>query len=98
ARDLPRLWTAETTTPRDRKELLRTLVSEAVVTVQGAAASGGGGDHLGGWRPDRAADPLDPARRHRTSEDTVTLIRRLAAHTADQQIAAILNKQGRCTG
>src|SRR5215211_2985461 len=34
ARDLPRLWNAPTTTARDRKELLRTLVSEAVVTVR----------------------------------------------------------------
>jgi DNA invertase Pin-like site-specific DNA recombinase len=32
-RDLPRLWATETTTARDRKELLRTLVSEVVVTV-----------------------------------------------------------------
>jgi excisionase family DNA binding protein len=36
--------------------------------------------------------------RHRTSEDTVELIRKLAAHTGDQQTAAILNKQGRRTG
>jgi excisionase family DNA binding protein len=36
--------------------------------------------------------------RHRTSEDTVELVRRLAVHTADQHIAAILNKQGRSTG
>ena len=36
--------------------------------------------------------------RRRTNEDTVELIRRLAAHTADQQIASILNKQGRRTG
>ena len=34
----------------------------------------------------------------RTPEDTVDLIRRLAAHTSDAQIAAILNKQGRRTG
>ena len=34
----------------------------------------------------------------RTPEDTVELIRRLAAHTSDRQIAAILNKQRRCTG
>ena len=38
------------------------------------------------------------AERNRTEEDTVELIRRLAAHTADHQIAAILNKQGRRTG
>ncbi|MFL5862072.1 MAG: helix-turn-helix domain-containing protein [Solirubrobacteraceae bacterium] len=36
--------------------------------------------------------------RHRTSEDTIELVRKLAAHTRDQQIAAILNKQGRRTG
>ena len=34
ARDLPRLWHAKTTTDRDRKELLRTLLSEVVVTVR----------------------------------------------------------------
>ena len=36
--------------------------------------------------------------RNRTNEDTIELIRKLAAHTTDQQIAAILNKQGRRTG
>jgi DNA invertase Pin-like site-specific DNA recombinase len=34
ARDLPRLWEAPTTAARDRKELLRTLVSEAIVPVR----------------------------------------------------------------
>jgi DNA invertase Pin-like site-specific DNA recombinase len=34
ARDLPRLWHAKTTTDRDRKELLRTLLSEVIVTVR----------------------------------------------------------------
>ena len=33
ARDLPRLWSAKTTTDRDRKELLRALIGEIVVTV-----------------------------------------------------------------
>ncbi len=36
--------------------------------------------------------------RNRTNEDTVELVRKLATHTGDQQIAAILNKQGRRTG
>jgi excisionase family DNA binding protein len=43
-----------------------------------------------------------PARRHgersRRGEDTVELIRRLAAHHPDRQVAAILAKQGRLTG
>jgi hypothetical protein len=38
ARDLPRLWNAETTTARARKELLRALVAEAVVTVPASPA------------------------------------------------------------
>jgi hypothetical protein len=33
ARNLPRLWNAKTTTQRDRKELLRSLISEVVVTI-----------------------------------------------------------------
>jgi transposase len=36
--------------------------------------------------------------RYRTSEETVNLVRRLAAHYPDRQIAAILNKKGRRTG
>jgi DNA invertase Pin-like site-specific DNA recombinase len=33
ARDLPRLWDAKSTSDRDRKELLRTLINEIVLTV-----------------------------------------------------------------
>src|SRR3954470_23147810 len=36
ARDLPRLWKANTTTDRDRKELLRALIGEVIVTVNAA--------------------------------------------------------------
>jgi DNA invertase Pin-like site-specific DNA recombinase len=100
ARDLPRLWSAQTTTDRDRKELLRTLLREVIVTIR---------------EPDRRAEleliweggarsALEVKlnrrgpERHRTPEDTVELVRRLAAHHPDQQTAAILNKQGRRTG
>jgi len=100
ARDLPRLWAAETTSDRDRKELLRTLVREAVVTVRTPEA------HAevelvweGGARSDlRVPLARNGPERHRTSEETVELVRRLAVHHPDHQIAAILNKQGRKTG
>ena len=100
ARDLPRLWRADTTTARDRKELLRTLVGEVIVTVRKDPRRAEveivweGGAHTALQVPliRRGAE------RHRTSEDTVELIGRLAAHTDDRQIAAILNKQGRRTG
>jgi excisionase family DNA binding protein len=100
ATDLPRLWAAETTTDRDRKELLRTLISEIVVTVTEEPRraeveicwEGGARTQLTVALVHRGVEST------RTPEDTVELIRRLAAHTSDRQIAAILNKQGRRTG
>jgi DNA invertase Pin-like site-specific DNA recombinase len=100
AHDLPRLWEADTTTPRDRKELLRTLIREVVVTVEQDPRraeveiiwEGGARTELGVPLIQRGPE------RHRTNEDTVELIGRLAEHSSDDQIAAILNKQGRLTG
>lgn len=99
-RDLPRLWTAETTTARDRKELLRTLISEVIVTINQEPRraeveilwEGGARTELTVLLVKRGTE------RNRTSEDTIGLVRKLATHTGDQQIAAILNKQGRRTG
>jgi excisionase family DNA binding protein len=100
ARDLPKLWHAETTSDRDRKELLRALVRQVVVTVRGPEAQatvevfweGGARTELTVRLNRRGPE------RHRTTEDTIELIGRLAAHHPDRQIAAILNKQGRRTG
>jgi DNA invertase Pin-like site-specific DNA recombinase len=98
-RELPRLWEAETTTARDRKELLRTLITEVVATVKHDPRRAeveiiwDGGAHTKlTVRLRRGVES------RRTDEDTVALIRRLAEHHADQRIAAILNKQGRRTG
>ena len=82
ARDLPRLWGAETTTPRDRKELLRSLISEVVVTVRDQprradieiAWEGGARTEL------QVALVRRGAESKRTPEDTVELIRALAVH------------------
>ena len=100
ARDLHRLWDAPTTADRDRKELLRTLIAEVVVTVRGREAHA---DVEIGWEGGAGSLlrlPLNRrgSERHRTDEDTVELVRRLAAHHPDRQIAAILNKQGRHSG
>jgi DNA invertase Pin-like site-specific DNA recombinase/predicted DNA-binding transcriptional regulator AlpA len=100
ARDLPRLWHADTTTARDRKELLRTLVAEAIVTVRDEPRQAEIEIAWEGGARSRLSIPLirrGPERK-RTDEDTVELIGTLAAHHPDRQIAAILNKQGRRTG
>jgi excisionase family DNA binding protein len=99
-RDLPRLWAAESTTARDRKELLRTLISEVIVTVEQEPRraevqimwEGGARSELTVALNTRGPES------NRTDEDTIELVRKLATHTTDQQIAAILNKQGRRTG
>jgi DNA invertase Pin-like site-specific DNA recombinase/predicted DNA-binding transcriptional regulator AlpA/biotin operon repressor len=100
ARDLPRLWAAETTHDRERKELLRTLVREVVVTVRAAEAPAEVELLWEGGARSELSVPLARrgSQRHRTSEETVELVRRLAAHHPDRQIAAILNKQGRRSG
>jgi transposase len=100
ARDLPRLWAADTTHDRERKELLRTLVREVVVTVRAAEAPAEVELLWEGGARSELSIPLARrgSQRHRTSEDTIDLVRRLAAHHPDRQIAAILNKQGRRTG
>lgn len=100
ARDLPRLWNAPTTTDRDRKELLRTLVRDVIITVQ--AAERRADVELcweGGARTELTVrlNARGPERR-RLPDDTIELIRRLAAHHPDHQIAAILARNGHRTG
>jgi len=100
ARELPKLWAAKSTTDRDRKELLRTLVSEIVVTVRRPENiadvevfwEGGARSELSVKLIRRGGESL------RTDEDTIELIARLAVHHPDRQIAAVLNRQGRRTG
>ena len=100
ARNLPRLWNAKTTTQRDRKELLRALISEIVVTIDRDEHRA---DVEVFWEGGARTELQVRLNRTGTSqrqlaEDTIDLIRRLAVHHADTQIAAILNRQGRRTG
>jgi hypothetical protein len=93
------VWTASTITDRDRKELLRTLLEEVILNLKRAE----GYAHLIlRWRggafttlevPVPRFKPMGP----RTDEDTISLLRRLAALYPDEVIAGILNRQGRKT-
>ena len=97
--DLRQVWNAATTTDRDRKELLRTLLEEVMMNVKRAE----GQAHLTlRWRggaittldvPVPRFRPMGP----RTDEDTISLLRRLATLYPDEVIAGILNRQGRKT-
>jgi DNA invertase Pin-like site-specific DNA recombinase len=97
--DLADVWDAATTTPRDRKELLGTLIEEVILKVERDKSAA----HLtirwkGGALTD--IDVALPVKRQatvRTDENTVALVRRLAEHYPDTVIAGILNRQGRRT-
>jgi predicted DNA-binding transcriptional regulator AlpA len=97
--DLHKVWTAPTTSDRDRKELLRTLLEEVIVTVDRPERRA----HLTvRWRGgtlmelDLSLPRMKPRGLH-TDEDTISLLRRLVVHYPDDVIAGILNRQGRKT-
>jgi uncharacterized protein YndB with AHSA1/START domain/predicted DNA-binding transcriptional regulator AlpA len=97
--DIHLVWSAASTTDRDRKELLRTLLEEVILNLKRAE----GHAHLTlRWRGGAITvldvsvprfKPMGP----RTDEDTIALLRRLAALYPDEIIAGILNRQGRKT-
>ena len=97
--DIRLVWDAATTTDRDRKELLRTLLEEVILNLKRAE----GHAHLTlRWRGGAITTldvavpkfrPMGP----RTDEDTISLLRRLAAFYPDEVIAGILNRQERKT-
>lgn len=97
--DLERVWSASPTTDRDRKELLRTLLEEVIVDIDRDKYQahltirwhGGVISELDVALPRSKPSPI------RTDENTVELVRRLAAHYPDAVIAGILNRQGRST-
>lgn len=98
--DLGSVWSAPTTTDKDRKQLLRTLLEEVHIGLRR--------DHTEGtaeltlrWKGGAISELSVPIRRTppkiRTGEDTIDLLRRLAVHHPDTKIAGILNRQGRRT-
>jgi len=95
--NINRVWSAATTTDRDRKELLRTLLEEVKIDIKREQFLA----HLTlRWRGG-ATTPIDvnlwrariPPLRN--DEETIALVRRLGVHYPDGVIAGILNRQGR---
>jgi len=95
--ELRQVWEADTTTHRDRKRLLRSLIEEVQLRSE---------EHhyavrivwKGGATTEREVVRGPAGWAHRTPEDTVDLVRTLAQEFDDAQIARILNKQGRRSG
>jgi DNA invertase Pin-like site-specific DNA recombinase len=98
--DLDQVWDAPTTTDKDRKQLLRTLLDEVNITPH-RDDPGPHATLVLRWKGGAISELIVPLRRRqptiRTDEDTIELIRRLAVHYPDAKIAGILNRQHRRT-
>jgi len=97
--DLRGVFDAPTTSMTERKQLLRTLLSDVMVTVDRETKQAAlricfeGGACL-----ERTVPAPRPGHHiQATDEDTVQLVRRLACHYNDTRIAQILSRQGRNT-
>ena len=93
------IFNAPTTTVRERKQLIRAVITEVGLTVHPQRRIA---DlriiWQGGAVTDVAMPMTKPGRHLRvTDEDTIALVRRLAQHYDDRTIAAILAKQKRRT-
>jgi len=98
--DLRAVWTAPTTVHRDRKQLLRCLVKEVVLTVERE-------QHVAevtilwvGGAATRLTLRLNRTGEHRraASETVLEYVRRLGPHYGDEHIAFILNAKKLQTG
>ena len=93
ARDLPRVWRATTTQPKDRKRMLRLLIRD--ITVEKRADSRQVVLHVR-WQGGASTDTTVelPADRLRNSPQIVDQVRDLARQLSDLQIVQTLNQQG----
>lgn len=95
--DIKIVWQAPTTTHRDRKELLQMLLEEVNIAIKREENKallilrwkGGVISEQEVNLQYRKVPPI------RTEQNTIDLVRRLAAHYPDAVISSILNRQGR---
>jgi hypothetical protein len=94
------VFNAPTTTVRERKQLIRAVITEIGVTVHSEQRVAELQIVWQGGAVTQLSMPMTKAGGHTraTDEETVALIRRLAEHYDDRTIALILSKQGRRTG
>jgi hypothetical protein len=93
AEDIPALWHAETTTPKERKRLLRCLIQD--VTLDAMAKPGFSLIHIR-WHTGTTTtiEAERPKAGCWTPRTVVERIRQLAQHQPDDKIADLLNAEG----
>jgi len=100
--DLRKVFDAPTTTDRERKQLLRAILTDVVVTVDRASEQHAAELRVV-WEGSAVTEhsvslPRTGSHTRATGQDTIALVRQLAEQYPDKQIAAILGRQGQRTG
>jgi DNA invertase Pin-like site-specific DNA recombinase len=100
--DLRKVFDAPTTTDRERKQLLRAILTDVIVTVDRGAEQHTAALRVA-WEGGQVTEhtvtlPRTGSHTRCTDQDTIALVRQLAERHPDRQIAAILARQGRRTG
>jgi len=98
AGDLPTLWHAVTTTPAQRKQLLRFLVQDVTLTKQLRTITIAVRWQTHACSTVEVARPRRSCDARRTDPAVVARVRALAGHHTDPQIATILNEEGLTPG
>lgn len=93
AKDLPRLWNAESTNAKDRKRILRLLIKD--ITIEKSRDKQKIILHIC-WQTG-ATEDLEVQLSHKHSEETINRIKQLAITMSDKQIVNQLNKEGLVT-
>lgn len=98
--DLKAVWWADSTSDRERKQLLRCLIKEVVVTVDREQAMADVTIVWVGGAATRLTSKLNRTGQHHRAAagQVLDLVRRLAPHYTNEQIALILNAKHLRTG
>ena len=100
--DLRKVFDASTTTDRERKQLLRAILTDVIVTVDRESEQHTAELRVvweGGAVTEHTVTlPRTGSHTRCTDQDTIALVRQLAEQYPDKQIAAILARQRRRTG
>jgi excisionase family DNA binding protein len=100
AADLPGLWQAPTTSHKDRKRLLRTLIADITLLPEtdGGTARIGIRWHTGACDELRMTRDMHPGTAKRSPAPAVEMVTRLGPTTPTQELADLLNAAGLTTG
>src|SRR6266567_199942 len=100
AADLPALWNAPTTSARDRKRLLRTLIADVTLLPEPDRSKVRIGIrwHTGATDELTADRPVHPGTARRSPAAAIELVQRLGPATSNDELVTRLNAAGHRTG